>query len=149
MTVHARESLAKEQFVLFTTFKKSGDEVATPVWIAPVGENQLGFTTSGSTWKVKRLARNAQVRLQPCSRAGTPTAGSTIVDATAEVVSEGPRVHQVRAAIENKYGFQVKLIHAVQSVMAKLNYPKKRSAYTNDVVIVISFDAVGEPGTAS
>lgn len=142
MTTNARESLANEQFVLFTTFKKSGEAVATPVWIAPVGAGQLGFTTSDATWKVKRLRRNDKVRLQPCSRMGAPLEGSAISDATAEVVTEGPRLHEVIAAIKNKYGFQVNLIHTVQAIAAKVKKPKGQPApEAKDVVIVISFEA--------
>lgn len=137
-----RESLANEQFVLFTTFKKSGAAVATPVWIAPVGDDQLGFTTSDSTWKVKRLSRNKNARLQPCSRMGAPTEGSAITEATAEVVAEGPRIEEVQAAIKTKYGFQATLIHTVQSVLTKFKRPKNRPATTgNNVVVIISFNA--------
>lgn len=131
--------------MLFTTFKKNGDAVATPVWIAPVGAEQLGFTTSDSTWKVKRLGRDSRARLQPCSRMGAPIEGTPITNATAEVVSAGPLLGQVQAAIKAKYGFQVALLHGVQSVMSRFQRRQDRpAAVGNNVVVIITFDRPGE-----
>ena len=136
MSTDVRDSLAKEQFVLLTSFKKSGEGVATPVWIAPVGSNQLGVRTSDSTWKIKRINRNPRVLLQPCTRAGQPKNGAAITEATAEVFSAADRVAEVHRVIDDKYGLQAKLITTVQSVAAKVR--RSKAGESNDVVLVIT-----------
>lgn len=139
-------ALGDEKFVLFTTFKKDGQPVATPVWIAGLGGGRLGFTTSSGTWKVKRLRRNNAVRLQPCSRTGTPEPGSTVTDGTAEVFGDGPRVAEVRSAIRAKYGFQVTVIHAVQTLLGRLRARRGGTQFTNDSVVVIELGAAAAAG---
>ena len=141
MTTDVRDGLDKEQFVLLTSFKKSGEGVATPVWIAPVGASQLGVRTSDSTWKIKRINRNPRILLQPCNRSGQAKDGAAITEATAEVFSDADRVAEVHRAIDAKYGLQAKLITMVQSVAAKIRRPK--AGASNDVVIVISLDESG------
>jgi PPOX class probable F420-dependent enzyme len=59
------------QFLLLTTFRRSGEGVPTPVWFARVGDT-LGVFTSAQTGKVKRLRRDGRVRIAPCSFMGKP-----------------------------------------------------------------------------
>lgn len=54
---------------LLTTFRRSGEGVATPVGIRVTADHAY-FTTWSTTGKVKRLARNPQVVLAPCTRFG-------------------------------------------------------------------------------
>jgi hypothetical protein len=46
--------IARNRYVLFTTFRKSGVAVKTAVWIAPFGDNEACFTVGGESGKVKR-----------------------------------------------------------------------------------------------
>jgi uncharacterized protein len=58
--------------VLLTTFRRDGTPVGTPVSLAVEGER--GFVRSpGTGWKVKRLRRNPQVEIAPCTPRGRPT----------------------------------------------------------------------------
>jgi PPOX class probable F420-dependent enzyme len=88
MNVEAR-ALAQESYLSTTTFKRDGTPVSTPVWCA--GENgSLLVSSEGDPWKVKRIRRNAHVRIAPCSARGKPRgpavdADARIVEATAEV----------------------------------------------------------------
>ena len=83
----ASHPLAKAQYVSFTTFRRNGDGVATPVWFAPMGD-QFAFVSVAGTGKTKRLANDGRVTLRPCDMRGkvapdAPTyTGTAIVDPT-------------------------------------------------------------------
>jgi PPOX class probable F420-dependent enzyme len=81
----ALASIADERFVSLTTFRKSGEAVSTPVWIARDGD-ALIVTTPDGTGKVKRLRNNSQVELRPCDRMGKVADGAPVASGTAEIV---------------------------------------------------------------
>ena len=47
--------IADSKYVSLTTYKKDGTTKALPVWIADFGDGKVGFTTSSSSFKVKRI----------------------------------------------------------------------------------------------
>jgi uncharacterized protein len=61
--------LAASSTALLTTFRASGEGVATPVSIALEG-GRAYFVTAADTGKVKRLAREPRVTLAPCTVSG-------------------------------------------------------------------------------
>ena len=79
-------AITDEKYVLLTTFRKNGDAVPSPVWIVALPDGTAGFTTEATSGKVKRIGNNSSVTLQPCSMRGTVHPGSTVVNATAEVL---------------------------------------------------------------
>lgn len=101
-------SIADEKYVLLTTFRKNGDAVPSPVWIVALADGTAGFTTDEVSGKVKRIRNNSKVTLQPCNMKGKPTEGSSVVDATAEVLL-GADAQPTRDAIQKKYSLMTKL----------------------------------------
>ncbi len=101
-------SIADEKYVLITTFRKNGDPVSSPVWIAALQDGTAGFTTEDNSGKVKRIRNNPRVTLQPCSMRGAPKDGATFVEATAAVLL-GADAQPIRAAIHSKYSVTSKL----------------------------------------
>ncbi|HSP75993.1 MAG TPA: pyridoxamine 5'-phosphate oxidase family protein [Cryobacterium sp.] len=73
-------ALGAEEFVLLTTFRKTGAPVKTPVWIVP-GTDRLMVTTGGTSGKVKRLGHTARIGLTPCNARGAARAGAVTVTA--------------------------------------------------------------------
>ena len=78
-------SLADEKFVSLTTWKKSGEKVASAMWLARDGDALVMWTPADS-WKVKRARRNPAVTVQPCSVRGdahgeTVTGTARLLDA--------------------------------------------------------------------
>ncbi len=100
--------LADEKYVLFTTFKRDGTAVATPVWSVGIDDTSIGFWTSSGSGKAKRPAHTAKVLVQPCDARGKVRDESTVVEASAEVVT-GAQLDLVRAKVEAKYGFVTKI----------------------------------------
>lgn len=109
-------SIGDEKYVSFTTFRKNGDAKPAPVWIADLGDGTLGFTTEADAWKVKRLANNNRVQMQPCNSRGKVAAGDVVVDGSAVVVGSGADFDRVDAAIGKKYGYQRKLVQASSKI---------------------------------
>jgi len=101
--------------VSLRTKKRNGDEVATPVWIAALGDGALGFTTDLTSGKAKRIRNFADVTLQPCNARGVVKDATTAVTGTATVLS-GADVEPVQAAIKAKYGLIVSLIGVAYTV---------------------------------
>ncbi|MFW3370850.1 pyridoxamine 5'-phosphate oxidase family protein [Rhodococcus qingshengii] len=62
-------SLGEEKTISVTTFRKSGDGVATPTWVVPLPDGRIGFWTSSKSGKAKRLRNNPRVTVVPCNTA--------------------------------------------------------------------------------
>ncbi|WP_330475257.1 PPOX class F420-dependent oxidoreductase [Terrabacter sp. C0L_2] len=90
------------RYVSLTTFRRSGEPVSTPVWVALDGA-ELVVVTVDPSGKLKRLAHTARVELRPCDLRGrvpegAPTyAGTAVVDRTPEGVAA------VKRALGRKY----------------------------------------------
>ena len=111
-------AISDEKYVLLTTFRKSGEAVATPVWIAPLPDGGAGFTTESKAGKVKRIRNTPRVTLQPCSATGKVTPDSAVVEATASV-RDGADARPIHKAIGRKYPLMVSLL-SVPSFFKKL-----------------------------
>jgi PPOX class probable F420-dependent enzyme len=101
-------ALEDEKYLLFTTFRRDGTPVSSPVWSVPLGSGQLGFWTSSGSGKAKRLAHTNRVTVQPCDGRGKVKAGTEPVEATARLVS-GDDMNEIRRKITDKYGFMTKI----------------------------------------
>ena len=126
------DSIAAEKYVVITTYRRSGDAVPAPVWIAPMSGGRAGFTTDGDSGKVKRIRNNSAVTLQACNVRGTVRAGAPIVHATAEVVT-GDGYADVEKAIKSKYWIVYAIISIPQAV--KKLFRKQQ----NNVGVVVTF----------
>jgi PPOX class probable F420-dependent enzyme len=110
--------ITDEKYVLLTTFRKSGDAVAVPVWIVALPDGTAAFTTELDSGKVKRIRNNPSVMLQPCNLRGKVTENSTAVPATAEVLM-GDATRAVSKAVRRKYRVAILLLD-VGSMFRKL-----------------------------
>ena len=102
-------AISDAKYVLFTSLRRSGEAVPTPVWIAPLPDGRVGFSTGETSGKVKRLRHNSAITLQECTMRGKVVTGAQVVAGSAVVIS-GPEYAAVHAAIRAKYGFMVTLI---------------------------------------
>ena len=100
-------AIAAEKYVRLTTFTKDGRRKHAPVWIAPLSDGTLGFTTELESWKVKRIGNNPAVELAPCNARGVVDDDAPTTEGTAVVLTDD---EAVQAAIQAKYGYQVTLI---------------------------------------
>ena len=92
-------------YVSLATFRRSGVEVATPVWIAASGSHYYVFS-EGDAGKVKRLRNNPRVRLAACDIRGKVF--SDWIEGTARVVTDLATVADANRALRLKYGWKMK-----------------------------------------
>ncbi|MFC0531737.1 PPOX class F420-dependent oxidoreductase [Phytohabitans kaempferiae] len=97
----ALDRLARETYVLLTTFRRDGRAVATPVWAVRDGDALMVWTVADSG-KVKRIRRNGAVTVAPCDLRGNPHGEAVSGHATLTGSAEGD--DHVRRLIVRKYG---------------------------------------------
>ena len=130
-------TLSDEKYVAFTTFRKTGEPVTSPVWIVPVSDGRVGFWTAMGTGKTKRLRNNPQVTLQPSDVRGRVKAGTVPVSATAEMVQSGRLFDEVHGRVREKYGAMTK----ITGFLAKLGPLRRRGLEYADTVVLVRLDA--------
>lgn len=121
-----RAELSTAKYVAFTTFRRSGVPVTTPVWIAPDGDD-LVFISVDNVGKTKRLAHTARVQLQPCDFRGAVEPGAATYDGTAVVQRGVAELAVVRKALERKY-FSARAMNRIQALLDRLGRVKPRAA---------------------
>lgn len=122
--------LAAEPFVSLATFRRSGESVATPLWV--VGDaTGLRFWTPRGSGKVKRLRNDASVELRPCDRRGRVAPDAPTVTGRADIVDDPATMRAVADGLRAKYGWQYRLV----TVLEKL-----RPSMTDRVVVTVRPD---------
>jgi PPOX class probable F420-dependent enzyme len=96
--------VGRATYVSFTSYRRDGTPVSTPVWIAPDGDN-LYFFSDTDAFKVKRIRNNPAVTMQPCDVRGRVKKGAPLVAGVAEVLdhADSPRVRRI---VNRKYRIQ-------------------------------------------
>ncbi len=96
--------VAASKNVAVTTFRRNGQAVTTPMWIAPA-EGRILTTADFDAWKLKRIAHNPAVRLAPCTLRGTITGPA--VDGVARVLDEAETEAAIGAKRRRYLSFRV------------------------------------------
>ncbi len=123
-------TLADEKYLAFTTFKKDGTEKSVPVWVVDTGNGTIGFTTASSSWKVRRLANNDKIKVQPCNAKGVINQGSSLRTGTA--ISSAAEFERVSKLVKAKYGIQFTMI----TVMGKAAKLMGKGSGTDTAVLI-------------
>lgn len=131
-------SISDEKYVSLTTYRRTGEPVASPVWINPVSDGRVGFWTSMGSGKTKRLKNDARATLQPCDARGRVRAGTSPMSGTAEMVSSGPLFDEVQAKGKQKYGVMVTL----SRLTGQLPGQRRSGQAYADTVVLIRLDSV-------
>lgn len=108
-------SLAVEQYVLLVTTRRSGVDVATPVWVGRDGD-ALVVTTARDAGKTKRIRHTPRVTLQACDRVGNPRLGAPVVEGHATVDESPEGRERLVALFKAKYGAQYLAILGLQKL---------------------------------
>jgi len=99
----------RERYVSLATFRRNGEEVATPVWIVQSGERYYVFS-AGDAGKVKRIRNDSRVRLAVCDIRGNVK--SDWIAAEARIVTDPAVIAPAQRAMRKKYGIQMLLADA-------------------------------------
>jgi PPOX class probable F420-dependent enzyme len=98
-------ALGRARYVSLTTYRRTGEPVSTPVWIAPdAGDRGILYAlTMVGAGKLKRIRNNPSVTLAPCDFRGRVSAPPVAAVARILNVSE----HGIAdRALTKKYGLQ-------------------------------------------
>ena len=109
--------LDQHRYMTLSTFRRSGAEVATPVWFAEAG-GRLYVFTAGDSGKVKRLRHSSRARVAPSDARGRVQ--GVWRDATARLVSEPAAIERAHAALRAKYGWQMWLTDLVSRLAGRI-----------------------------
>ena len=106
-------ALGDERFVSLTTFRRSGERVSTPVWVARDGD-ALVVTTPEASGKVKRLRNDPRVELRPCGRMGRVEEGVEPVAGVAEVLADADSSERLTGIVRKKYGLEYRVVLGIE-----------------------------------
>ena len=121
----ALDEIARHQYVSLTTFRRSGDPVATPVWVAR-DEDEVVVISVDGVGKTKRLAHTSRVELRPCDVRGRVAAGAPCWLGTARVVRDREGLDAVRRAMSAKYPM-ARLGNAIEDLLGRWMRRKPRA----------------------
>lgn len=111
---------AGEPYVSLATYRKSGAEVRTPVWIAAYGSAFYVFS-EGEAGKVKRIRARRKVRLAACDFRGK--VHRDWIDGTASIVRDQALIDRIYPAFTQKYGWQMRIGNFFSRLVGR--YPKR------------------------
>ena len=121
-------TITDERYVSFTTFRKNGDAVSSPVWIVALPDGRCGFSTEAGSGKVKRLANDPRATFRPCDRGGKVADGAVETDVKATVVTDRPDLDAVRKALVAKYGIQAHVLTVGRTLKRLVRLPDTSAA---------------------
>tara|TARA_R110002072_G_scaffold13418_12_gene56248 strand:- start:6618 stop:7007 length:390 start_codon:yes stop_codon:yes gene_type:complete len=107
--------VAAAKYVSLVTFRKTGEEVRTPVWIAPDSGKHYVFSES-KAGKVKRLKNNPAIKLALCDVRGN-LLSSDWLEGQASVIADPVVIAAAYKSFTHKYG----LIMRATNFMARLS----------------------------
>ena len=122
MTKNGSSALQGNAYCSFSTRKRSGDWVSTPVWFAPDGDSVYLFS-AGNAGKVKRLRNFPDARVAPCTVTGTVT--GAWIEAEACLLTTPADEKTALDALRRKYGLQM----LAADFFSKLTGKMQRRAY--------------------
>lgn len=114
-------------YISLTTFRKSGEPVATPVWFAQDGDVLYLFTFP-SAGKVKRIRHTARVTVAPCTLNGNVTGPA--IEARARILTDESAMAHADQTLARKYGLIWRIYHFSMGTMRALRRkPKSARVY--------------------
>ncbi len=100
--------LAPQEFIVLTTYRKSGTAVPTTVWFA-YEKGKIYITTGSSAGKIKRVRNNGRVQMTPSDRVGN-LLGQPEVAGEAKEIEAPEGKERAKEALGQKYGEQFQRI---------------------------------------
>ena len=117
-----RTKLKHANYLSLATYRKTGTEVATPVWFAEEDDVYYVFSAANAG-KVKRLRNSGRSRIAACTVSGRVT--GDWVDTEAFILDEAEDQDMALAALRRKYGWQMRFT----DMMSKLSGKFSQRAY--------------------
>ena len=111
--------LDRARYISLATYRLNGAEVATPVWFA-AADGRLYVFTAEQSGKVKRLRNSPRARVAPSDARGRVRGEWR--EATARILSEPRTIKRAGAALQAKYGWQMRLTNLLSCLTGRINH---------------------------
>jgi uncharacterized protein len=111
--------LDQARYISFATYRVNGAEVATPVWFA-AADGRLYVFTAEQSGKVKRLRHSQRARVAPSDARGRVRGEWR--EATARILTEPRTIERAHAALQAKYGWQMRVTNLLSSLIGRINH---------------------------
>jgi PPOX class probable F420-dependent enzyme len=111
------EILKGHNFIVLTTFKKSGEGVTTPIWFV-FANSKVYFYTFEKAWKVKRLKKNPNVEFAPANARMFAPSKYTVIGRTIRGIVRSLAKEEAEEAdrlLSKKYGFKYWMFNKLQA----------------------------------
>ena len=123
-------SLRSANYINLTTFRRSGEAVATPLWFAEHG-GVLYAQTFPSAGKLKRIRYTARVTVASCTLNGKMRGPQ--IEGRARIVTDEQEMLLAEAALARKYGLTRRIYFGALGIHGRL----RRQAPAGRVYIAI------------
>ncbi len=130
MTTGSTHPLAEVAYVQLTTFRRTGEPVRTPVWVAPAidGSDRLVVITVDGNGKTKRLAHTPRIELRRCDVRGRVEPGAPTYAGEGVMVRGDAEVRAVRRAVVAKYGWPARFSDLAEPLARLVHLQRKPRA---------------------
>jgi len=115
-TQNFTQAFSNAKYMNIETYRRSGEGIRTPVWFVESG-GLLFLLTRADSGKVKRLRRDAQVKVAPCKMNGDLTGDWMPGEAT--FVESEDSANAIKSMFEQKYGAAVRITSALSRLQKK------------------------------
>jgi PPOX class probable F420-dependent enzyme len=123
--------LDKARYVSFTSSKRDGAPVSTPVWLVPF-EDDYAFITDANSFKVRRIRNNPKVTLRVSNVRGRVRPDATVHQGIAAVLANEQLIG-VEALMRKKYPVGWLLAIQIGDAVRRL----RRTRASDDVVVKV------------
>ena len=106
------------EYISLESFKRDGNGVKTPVWVAPLDGGLVVFSES-KAYKVKRIGRNARVRVARCNVAGGGL--GEWYQGEARIVDDSAESRRGYDSLKKKYGYKMHTLNLFSWLGRKLD----------------------------
>lgn len=113
------DQLAAERYLSLATFRRNGNAVRTPIWVA-AADGKLYAVTNGTSVKMKRLKANDHIRLAACDARGK--VHGEWVDGHGRKVDDPAVMRLAQRALEEKYGWQVSVLKFFSALFGRAKH---------------------------
>ena len=107
------------RYMSLATYRLNGAEVATPVWFA-AADGRLYVFTAEQSGKVKRLRHSQRARVAPSDARGRVRGEWR--EATARILTDPREIERAHAALQAKYGWQMRLTNLLSRITGRINH---------------------------
>jgi PPOX class probable F420-dependent enzyme len=111
--------LDRARYISLATYRLNGAQVATPVWFAAT-DGKLYVFTAEQSGKVKRLRHSPRARVAPSDARGRVRGEWR--EATARILTKPSAIERARAALQAKYGWQMRVTNLLSSLTGRINH---------------------------